>query len=104
MKYCIIWYNYSWHKNPLNICDCLQTCPVKVKTIICFLFNLLHLKMLDVNHEVLQVTFFSNTLLKICIENIHYIISTHISSFHYTACFVNGSCSHKCLRCISIQR
>lgn len=54
MKYCIFWYNYSWHQNPLNICDCLQTCPVKVKTIICFAFNLLHQKMLDKKQEVLR--------------------------------------------------
>lgn len=53
MKYCIVWYNYSWHQNPLNICDCLQTCPVKVKTIICFAFNLLHQKMLDKKQKVL---------------------------------------------------
>lgn len=96
MRYCIIWYNYSWHKNLLSICDCLQMCPVKVKTVICLFFNLLHLRMLDVNHEVLQIfqihLHFFKYFVKIRIENIHYIISTRISSFHCIASFVNVSC------------
>lgn len=64
MKHCIIWHDYSWHQSLLNICDCLQMCPVEVKTITRFFFNLLHLKMLDVNHKVLQVTFLQILCLK----------------------------------------
>lgn len=63
-----------------------------------FAFNLLHQKMLDKKQEVLGVMgfFFSNTLLKIGREN--FIISTHVSGFHFPACFVSERCSYKCLR------